>query len=99
MDNNKYKCNQIKAICENKLNIEFSKKSKEFNGWYHKNGKGFARVTIPHGRKNAPKGTYKSMAHQLLLEISEFDLLLYCTLKNEDYLKITANRNIMTFKK
>lgn len=99
MDNNKFKYADIKKVCENKLNIEF-RAAKEFNGWFILDGKKVARVTIPHGKGSRskdgiPKGTYKNMAKQLKLTIEQFDKLLNCPLKENEYKEILRKQLLL----
>lgn len=87
MKNTTFKANDVKHICENKLHIPF-REGKEFNGWVTINGRKFARITVPMGRKDIPAKTYKSMANQLKLTTDQFDDLLECPLQWEHYLEI-----------
>lgn len=87
MKNGKFHTDDVKKCCERKLKIEF-KAGKELNGWFIHNKKRITRITIPKGRKPIPPKTYKSMAIQLRLNTEQFDLLLECPLKFEDYIKI-----------
>jgi hypothetical protein len=87
LKNATFDTHDVKKCCENKLGIEFRDR-KEFNGWYYLDNKKHARITVPKGRKLIPPKTYKSMATQLKLRISEFDDLLECPLKREGYEKI-----------
>jgi hypothetical protein len=82
----------VKSCCEKKLGITF-RSGGEFNGWYRLEGKKAARITIPKGRKPIPEKTYKSMAMQLRLRVSEFDALLECPLSNDEYQKILHGRS------
>ena len=91
MKNAQFNARDVKKVGENKLYIEF-KPAKEYNGWYKLNGKKAKRLTIPKGRKNLPRGTYYSMARQLGLTTSQFDLLLECPLTKEKYDKILTQR-------
>jgi hypothetical protein len=84
MKNNSYDTRDVKKCCEYKLGICF-RPGKEFNGWFEVNGKKAARITIPKGKKPIPLKTYKSMADQLKLSVTEFDNLLDCSLSGEDY--------------
>ena len=90
MKNATYGSNDVKRVCEKKLNINF-RDGKEYNGWFVlKDGKKAKRITVPKGRKFLPGGTYKSMATQLGLTIPDFDSLLDCPLTKEEYLKKLA---------
>ncbi len=86
MKNSSFNSLQVKTKCENKLKIKF-RKSGELNGWFEHNGKKIARITIPQGRKFIPPKTYTSMASQLKISVDDFDLLLECPLKYEEYIK------------
>lgn len=87
MKNANYDTSDVKRICENKLQIAF-RDGKEFNGWYLlADGRKAARVTVPKGRKELPPKTYKSMAMQLRLTVSDFDALLECPLTKDKYLE------------
>jgi len=92
MDNTQYNSNDVKKICENKLNISF-RSGKEFNGWYLFNDIKIARITVPKGRKYLPPGTYKAMANQLKLTTTQFDDLLACPLNSKDY-KIIIKKKV-----
>ncbi len=87
MKNSKFHTNDVKSKCESKLKIKF-RKGKELNGWFVLEGKKTARITIPKGRKPIPPKTYKSMALQLKLSITEFDDLLECPLTLREYVTI-----------
>jgi hypothetical protein len=91
MKNAEYRCNDVKRICENKLQIPF-RSGKEFNGWFVLEGRRSARITVPKGRKDIPPGTYRSMARQLFLTVEQFDLLLDCPLKYGEYIAILKYR-------
>ena len=90
MKNAQFNSRDVKKIGEDKLGIEF-RNAKEYNGWFKLNGKKAKRLTVPKGRKNLPQGTYKSMARQLGLNVSEFDSLLECPLSREGYEKLISN--------
>jgi hypothetical protein len=87
MKNAQYNSNEIKKICENKLSINF-RSGKEFNGWFKFNGKRIARITVPKGKKEVPRGTYKSMANQLKLKVNQFDDFLECDINYNEYIEI-----------
>ena len=93
MRNAGFNTHDIKKCCENKLEINFKKGGKEFNGWVVVEGIKTARITIPKGRKKVQPGTYGSMATQLRLRITEFDDLLECTLSKDGYLQILGNQS------
>jgi hypothetical protein len=92
MKNQKFNNFRIKKICESKLDIDFKKGAKELSGWFKKDDKKVNRITIPKGRENPKRGTYKSMATQLDLKVSEFDELLECPLDRKGYEKILKDR-------
>lgn len=88
MKNASYDSHDVKRVCENKLAIEFRTTGKEYNGWFLlPDGRRAARITVPKGRKDLPPKTYKSMATQLRLVVSDFDALLECSLIKAGYLK------------
>jgi len=87
MKNAQFDSLEIKRCCEKKLDVTF-RDGRELNGWVEINGKKFARITVPKGRKEIPKGTYGSMARQLKISNKEFDELLECTLVRKEYEKI-----------
>ncbi len=89
MKNSVFNVSDVKKIGENKLQIEF-RSGKEFNGWFMLNGKKTKRLTVPKGRKGIPPKTYKTMAMQLGLNVSEFDDLLSCPLTKEKYEEIIS---------
>jgi hypothetical protein len=91
MDNSKFHTFDVKRICENKLRIEF-RSGKEYNGWFYKDSRKFARITVPKGKKPIPPKTYKSMAAQLKLTIKQFDDLLNCPLLYKDYLDLIVDK-------
>lgn len=91
MKNAKFRTQDIKKVCEKKLNIKF-KSGKEFNGWFFLDKKKAARITVPKGRKFIPRKTYKRMADQLKLKVYEFDELLECPLKLKLYERILRER-------
>ena len=86
MKNSSFNAHHVRQCCERKLGIDFRGK-KELNGWYYFDKKKHARITVPQGRKFLPPKTYKTMATQLKLTVDEFDDLLECPLKHDDYKK------------
>ncbi len=94
MKNTHYNTLRVKSVCENKLEIIF-RDGGEFNGWFIFKGKRIARITVPHGRKPIPPKTYQSMAKQLKLSIEQFDALLDCPLKFEDFLNILREQGLI----
>lgn len=94
MKNAQFNANDVKRVGESKLCIEF-RPGKEYNGWFKLDGKKAKRLTIPKGRKCLPRGTYCSMARQLGLTPSEFDLLLECPLTKEMYEQIISKPSEM----
>ncbi|MDO9530147.1 MAG: hypothetical protein Q7J27_13460 [Syntrophales bacterium] len=97
MKNQKFNTLDVKKCCENenKLGIRFRSKSKEYNGWFEKDGVKVKRITIPKGRKPIGKGLYNEMGKQLALTTSEFDDLLECPLNREKYEKILKHKRII----
>lgn len=96
MKNANYKTHQVKTRCENKLEIEFREgRSPHFNGWFKFNNKKIARIIVPKGRKTIPKGTYKSMANSLKLEVEQFDDLLDCPLQLDGYIDILRSQKFI----
>lgn len=91
MKNICYNTHDVKKCCENKLFISF-KPGKEFNGWVKLNSKKIARITIPKGRKFIPPKTYKTMAMQLKLTVTEFDDLLECINNYQEYISIVKDK-------
>lgn len=91
MKNTKYNTADVKKCCEVKLDIKFRDR-KEFNGWFWLDDRKAARITIPKGRKFIPPKTYRSMAVQLRLTISEFDDLLDCPLNKVNYENLLIDR-------
>jgi len=91
MDNSHYNTMDVKSVCQNKLLISFNKKSGKradhYTGWFYKNGQKHKRITIPKGRKPIPPKTYKTLALQLGIATTQFDLLLKCPFSYEDYIK------------
>lgn len=87
MNNSQYTTADVKRICENKLGVVFRCGSEQ-NGWFILDGVKCARITVPKGKKNIPPKTYKSMSTQLRLHVEDFDRLLACPLKLEEYKKI-----------
>ncbi len=90
MKNTQFNAKAIKKVGENKLDIEF-RSGKEFNGWFKLKGIKTKRITIPKGRKGIMRKTYSSMAKQLGLSVSNFDLLLECPLTKIKYEEIISN--------
>jgi hypothetical protein len=91
VDNNKYNTHEVKCICENKLRISF-KGTKELNGYFKIDGKNAARITVAKGRKDIPPKTYKSMASQLCLDVDQFDKMLVCDMKPDEYESIIRSK-------
>ena len=87
MKNTTFNTNDVKHCCENKLRI-FFRGAKEFNGWVTINNEKSFRITVPMGRKDISRKTYKSMANQLGLTTDQFDGLLQCPLKWNQYVEI-----------
>lgn len=87
MKNASFNTNDVRKCCEYKLDIKFRKK-KHFSGWYYLGDKRATRITVTKGRKPIPQKTYKTMAKQLKLSISQFDDLLECPIDKVQYEKI-----------
>lgn len=94
MHNSDFSTQQVKNVCENKLNIKF-RCNKECNGWFEHDGKKIARVSIPKGRKPIPPKTYTSMAKQLKLSVEDMDNLLACPLSLESYVAILTEKALL----
>ena len=86
-----YRCSEVKACCEEKLDIRF-RKSHELNGWFLLGDKKAARITVPKGRKEVKKGTFRSMAKQLELSVTEFAEVIDCTKSRRDYENLLKER-------
>ena len=80
----------IYESCKNKLNIEF-RKGKELTGWYLLNGKKFARISVPKGRKDIAPKTRASIAAQLKLTDEQLDGLVDCWLSGAAYELLQRN--------
>jgi hypothetical protein len=91
MENQKYRSNDIKRICENKLSISF-RDGKHYVGWYRLDGKKAARITVAMGKKDIPPKTYRTMAQTLKLNVDEFDLMLGCDIDGDSYREILRNK-------
>ncbi len=94
MKNASYNTYEVKKILENKLGLRFEGKP-ELKGWYKLKNKKVARVTVPKGRKFIPPKTYSSMARQLLLDVKQFDKLLDCYIKKNEYEDIISLKVII----
>lgn len=94
MLNSDFSTQQVKNVCERKLNIVF-RCNKECNGWFEYEGKKISRITVPKGRKPIPAKTYKSMAKQLKLSVEDMDNLLACPLNLEKYLAILESQGLL----
>jgi hypothetical protein len=94
MKNGKFNTNDVKRVCEGKLKIRFRER-KECNGWVMLNDVKISRVTVPLGRKPIPPKTYKSMADQLNLSITEFDDFLECPLTSTLYYELLREKEII----
>lgn len=86
MLNNKFNTSDIIKICQKKAEIIERRDNKHIIIWVGINGIKVSRVTIPHGKKILPPKTYKSIAENLKLSVSEFDSFLDCSLSKENYL-------------
>jgi hypothetical protein len=87
----RFDSDQIMRCCTRKLRIEF-RQGPECNGWFLLDGLKACRITVPHGRKPVPPGTFGSMARQLHLAPAEFALLLDCTTSLPEYAALLRQR-------
>jgi hypothetical protein len=87
MNNTHFNAQHVRKICEHKLTIKF-RSGAELNGWFTYKDKRICRVTVPCGRKLLTPKTYSSIAKQLHLSIDNFDELLKCPLKYENYVHL-----------
>ena len=92
MKNSKFDTMEVKRTCQSKAKVKFRKGGKEQNGPVYLGKVRVARVTVPKGRKPIPIKTYKAMARQLKLDISEFDDFLECPLTTGEYFKLLGER-------
>ena len=95
MKNASFNTHDVKKCCEQKLDIDFRTKSKEFNGWFTKHDRKLKRITIPKGRKPIGRGLYQSMATQLGLSVAKFDDLLDCPLDKQGYQTILEEAGVL----
>ena len=91
MNNKQYTTADVKRVCENKLGVKF-RNGAEQNGWFILDGVKCARITVPKGKKDIPPKTYKSMSTQLRLNVEDFDRLLACPLKRDEYEAILKSK-------
>lgn len=94
MKNAQYDTFHIRQVCERKLGIKFEA-TKETNGWFEFDGKRIHKISVPKGRKTLPKGTYASIARQLKIGVEQFDGLLDCPLKLENYIDILREKGVV----
>lgn len=92
MKNSKFDTLDVKKVCQSKAKVKFRKGGKEQNGLVSLGKVRAARITIPKGRKPIPVKTYKAMAHQLKLNVPEFDDFLECPLTTKEYFKLLGER-------
>lgn len=90
----KWKKNQVKSSLEKKLYINFGG-GKELNGWLYYKNREILRVTIPKGRDELKIGTQNSIRNKLRLSSTDFDDLINCPLKLEDYIDILKEKNVI----
>jgi len=80
----RFDSDRILRCCAGKLRIDF-RHGPECNGWFTLDGMKTRRITVPHGRKPVPPGTFASMARQLRLTPAEFASVVDCTTTLEEY--------------
>lgn len=94
MKNTQHNTYHIREILSHKLGIRFEA-TKETNGAFYRDGIKIFKVSVPKGRKFLPEGTYAAISRQLKISIAQFDALLDCPLKLEDYLEILKTKNVI----
>lgn len=90
----KWKKNKVKSSLENKLLINFAT-GKELNGWFYYKERKILRVTIPKGRDELKIGTQNSIRNKLRLSANDFDDLINCPLRLEDYIDILKEKKLI----
>jgi len=89
-----WKKNKVKGSLEKKLNINFGG-GKELNGWFYYKKQKILRVTIPKGRDELKIGTQNSIRNKLRLSSNDFDDLINCPLRLEDYINILKEKRLI----
>ena len=90
----KWKKNKVKSSLENKLLINFAS-GKELNGWFYYKDRKILRVTILKGRDELKIGTQNSIRNKLRLSSRDFDDLINCPLRLEDYIDILKEKKLI----
>jgi len=90
----KWKKNKVKDSLEKKLNINFGG-GKELNGWLYYKKRKILRVTIPKGRGELKIGTQNAIRDKLRLNSPDFDDLINCPLRLEDYINILKEKRLI----
>lgn len=90
----KWKKNKVRIALEKKLGINF-RSGKELNGWFYSNNQKILRVTIPKGRDELKIGTQNSIRDKLRLSSADFDDLINCPLRLEDYIDILKEKRVI----
>ena len=88
--------NQVKDVLNNKLEIAFGS-GKELTGWFIYKSIKVTRVSIPKGRDHLTKGTQKAIRESLRLNSSEFDDLMDCPLRYDEYVDLLKNRGYINW--
>ncbi len=88
--------NEVRNALKNKLEVVFAS-GKEPTGWFIYKGKKVTRVTVPKGRDTLKKGTQKSIRESLRLNSSNFDALLECPLRFNEYVGILKKKNYINW--
>lgn len=81
-----FKASDVKNKLEVKLQIQFNN-GKELNGYIKVDNNKKKRITIPHGRKEIPKGTLNSIINQLGLTKEDFYSFMKCDFGYIEYLE------------
>lgn len=74
-------------------NISEQRGTKEINYTIRIEGKYMCRVTVPKGRGELPIGTLNSIKNQTLLSREDFDRLIKCPMKIDEYKKKLTEKN------
>ncbi|MCK5059235.1 MAG: hypothetical protein KAT34_21480 [Candidatus Aminicenantes bacterium] len=93
----KWEKNKVKNVLEKKLGIEF-RSGKELNGWFYFNNQKILRVTIPKGRDELKIGTQNAIRDKLRLNSPNFDNLINCSLRLDNYIDILKEKKVITEK-
>ncbi|UCD86674.1 MAG: hypothetical protein JSV01_02535 [Desulfobacterales bacterium] len=90
-----FSTHEHRRCCEAKLGIDFVRTGNASHGWFKKNKLRIRRITVLEGKHLIGKGLQKSMASQLGLTTDQFDDLLGCSLKKEEYEEILRGYGMM----